>query len=308
MSSWGECLVDFVGEEDDKLFDICYNSQITNSLIGLLFQAVFDHTMSYERKKRIQNIGNLLNQEVELSVKEIAEMLQVSDMTVRRDLDALEQQGIIRRTHGGAVLVDPSTRTRDTYILGEHTTKNVREKNLIGIKAASLVQPHETIFLDSGTTTPFIAKHLSSELPLTVLCYTISNALEFYPRKNANLILLGGFFHRDSHIFHSEENLALINKTRADRAFISTGGFDDELGLTTYFYYEADIKREMIRSARQIVLVADSTKFGKISVTHFAGLEQIDMIITDNGISEECRKSIADRGIELIIADQDDAN
>lgn len=264
--------------------------------------------MSYERKKRIQNIEKLLNQEVELSVKEIAEMLHVSDMTVRRDFDALEEQGKIRRTHGGAVLLDPTTHTGDTYILGEHTTKNVREKNLIGIKAASLVQPHETIYLDSGTTTPFVAKHLSPELPITVLCYTITNALEFYPRKNANLILLGGIFHRDSHIFHSDENLALITKTRADKAFISTGGLDPELGLTTYFYYEAEIKREMIRSARQIILVTDSTKLGKISVTHFAGLDEIDMIITDNGISEEYRQIIKDLEIELIIADQDDTD
>ncbi len=264
--------------------------------------------MSYERKKRIQNIGNLLNQKVELSVKEIAGMLQVSDMTVRRDLDVLEQQGKIRRTHGGAVLLDPSTSVRDPYILGEQTTMNAREKNLIGIRAASLVQPHDTIFLDSGSTTPFVAKHLSPELPLTVLCYTFTNALEFYKRKNANLILLGGFFHRDSNIFHSVENRALVSKTRADRAFISAGGLDPELGLTTYFYDEADIKREMIRSARQIVLVTDSTKFGKISVTHFAGLDEVDTIVTDNGISEEYRKVLGDRGIELIIADYEDTN
>ena len=261
--------------------------------------------MSYERKKRIENIGDLLNQKVELSVKEIAEMLRVSEMTVRRDLDALEEQGKIRRTHGGAVLLDPSTSTGGTYNLGEHTTKNVREKNLIGIEAACLVKPGETIFLDSGTTTPFIAKHLSPDLPITVLCYTITNALEFYPRKNANLILLGGIFHRDSHIFHSDENLALVSKTRADRAFISTGGLDPELGLTTYFYYEAEIKREMIRSARQIVLFTDSTKFGKISVTHYAGLDEVDTIITDSGFSEEYRSIIEDREIELIIADQD---
>jgi len=261
--------------------------------------------VSYERRKRIRNVINLLNQKSELSVKEIAGMLQVSDMTVRRDLTELERQGTIRRTHGGAVLLDPSTSVRDPYILGEQTTKHVREKNLIGIRAASLVQPHETIFLDSGSTTPFIAKHLSSDLPITVLCYTFTNALEFYPRKNTNLILLGGFFHRDSNIFHSVENRTLINNTRADRAFISTGGLDPELGLTTYFYYEADIKREMIRSARQIVLVTDSTKFGKISITHFAGLDEIDTIITDDGIPDEYRKILEERGIELLIVDQD---
>jgi DeoR family deoxyribose operon repressor len=263
--------------------------------------------MSYERKKRIRNIINLLNQKAELSVKEVAGMLHVSDMTVRRDLDALERQGTIRRTHGGAVLLDPGTGVRDPYVLGEQTTKNVREKNLIGIKAASLVRPQETIFLDSGSTTPFIAKHLNSDLPITVLCYTFTNALEFYPRKNTNLILLGGFLHRDSNIFHSVENRALVSNTRADIAFISTGGLDSELGLTTYFYYEADIKREMIRSARRIILVTDSTKFGKISITHFAGLDEVDTIITDEGIPQEYRSILEDRGIELIIADQSGA-
>jgi DeoR family deoxyribose operon repressor len=259
--------------------------------------------MSYERKKRIRNVINLLNQKSELSVKEISGMLHVSDMTVRRDLDALERQGTIRRTHGGAVLRDPGTRVRDPYILGEQTTKHAREKNIIGTTAASLIRPNETIFLDSGSTTPFISKHLNPDLPITVLCYTFTNALEFYPRKNTNLILLGGFLHRDSNIFHSVENRALISNTRADTAFISTGGLDSELGLTTYFYYEADIKREMIRSARKIVLVTDSTKFGKISITHFAGLDEIDTIITDEGIPEEYRKILAERGIELIIAD-----
>ena len=248
----------------------------------------------------------MLNQKSELSVKEIAEMLHVSDMTVRRDLNELERQGIIRRTHGGATLLDPSSSVRDPYILGEQTAKNVREKSMIGIKAASLVRPDETILLDSGSTTPFVARHIDKDLPLTVLCYTFTNALEFYPRKNANLILLGGFFHRDSNIFHSVENRALISNIRADKAFISTGGFDPDLGLTTYFYYEADIKREMIRSARQIILVTDSTKFGKISVTHFAGLDEVDTVITDEGISDEYREILADRGIELLITNQSD--
>jgi len=264
--------------------------------------------MSYERKKRIRNLEHLLTQKVELSVKEIAETLHVSDMTVRRDLDVLEEQGVIRRTHGGAVLLDPGISGIEAYILGEQTTKNALKKNLIGIRAASLVQPHETIYLDSGSTTPFVARHISAELPLTVLCSTIINALEFYPRENANMILLGGFFHRDSDSFHSVENLALISKTRADKAFISAAGVDCELGLTTYFYFEADIKREMIRSARQIVLVADSTKFGEISVTHFAGLDQVDTIVTDNGISAEHREALLDLGIELIIADRDNQN
>jgi len=263
--------------------------------------------MTYERKTRLRNIINLLNQEKELLVKEVSGIMHVSEMTIRRDLDTLAQQGVINRTHGGAGLLDLNTSVRYPYILGEQTTKNTREKNLIGIKAASLVQPNETIFLDSGTTTPFIGKNLSPDLPITVLCYTFTNALEFYPRKDTNLILLGGFFHRDSNIFYSFENIELIRSTRADRAFISTGGLDPDMGLTTFFSYESAIKREMIRSARHIVLVADSTKFGNLSVNHFAELDEIDTIITDDGLSEEYRKILVDRGVELIIADQGDS-
>lgn len=263
--------------------------------------------MSFERKKRISAITHLLQQKNEISVKEISEMMHVSEMTIRRDLDTLEEQGVVNRTHGGAVLLDPNTSIRYPYILGEQITKNTREKNLIGIKAASLVRPHETIFLDSGTTTPFVAKNLNPDLPITALCYTFTNAMELYPRTNTNLILLGGLFHRDSNIFHSVENYGLIRNTRADKAFISTGGFDPEMGLTTFFDYEAAIKREMIRSARHIILVADSTKFGKISVAHFAELDDVDTIITDDGISKEYREILVDRGIELIIANQDNS-
>ena len=263
--------------------------------------------MSYRQKKRLGNIINLLIQKNEVSVKEVASLMSVSEMTIRRDLDALEQQGIINRTHGGAVLQDLNTSVRYPYILEEQITRNTREKNLIGIKAASLVRPHETIFLDSGTTTPFVAKNLSPELPITVLCYTFTNAMEFYPRNKANLILLGGLFHRDSNVFHSIENLELIRNIRADKTFLSTGGFDPEMGLTTFFDYEAAIKREMIRSAKHIILVADSTKFGSISVTHFAELADIDMIITDDGLSKEYRNILVDRGIELLIADQEDS-
>ena len=93
-----------------------------------------------------------------------------------------------------------------------------------------------------------------------------------------------------------------------EKAFISTGGFDHKMGLTTYFDYEAGIKREMINSARQIILVADSTKFGKISVNHFAEIEDFDIIITDDGLPDEYRKIISDQGIELIIASLQDGN
>ena len=146
--------------------------------------------MSYERKKRMKNMLTLLHQKKEeMTVKEIANILNVSDMTIRRDLQDLENDRLVKRTHGGARIHDPARALHDVYVVEEQTERRAGEKSKIGLKAASFVKPNETIFLDSGTTTPFIARHLDRDLPLTVLCYTFQNATEFYYRKNTNLIL-----------------------------------------------------------------------------------------------------------------------
>ncbi len=104
-------------------------------------------------------------------------------------------------------------------------------------------------------------------------------------------------------MFHSREGCQLIKNNRADKAFISAAGIDESLGLTTYFYFEADIKKAMIGSAKHIILVADSSKFGKISITYFASLGEVQTIITDGGLSENYREIVQNIGIELVIAD-----
>lgn len=237
-----------------------------------------------------------------MSVKEIARFLDVSEITTRRYLTEMEKERLINRTHGGARLFDQSHVVIERYTIGEHSEKSARQKSLIGLKAASLVQPRETIFLDSGSTTPYVAKYLDKDLPLTVVCYTLVNALEFSNRKNTNLILLGGFYDRDSTIFHGSQDSSFLHGIRADRAFISAAGIDSRLGLTTFFYFEADIKRMMVQSAKQIVLVADSSKFGKTSVSHFADLSQVHVVITDQGARSEDIEMLRARGIQVIVA------
>ena len=114
--------------------------------------------MADDKKKRWKNIVLLLSQNGDMSVKEIAHALSVSEMTIRRYLMEMEKERLIQRTHGGARLFDQSHMVGEHYIIGEQSEKNVRQKSMIGLKAASLVQANETIFLDSGSTTPFIAK------------------------------------------------------------------------------------------------------------------------------------------------------
>ncbi|MBN1836991.1 MAG: DeoR/GlpR transcriptional regulator [Spirochaetales bacterium] len=254
-----------------------------------------------DRRVRVKKIQSLLHERREVSVREMAQRLQVSEMTVRRDLSRMETERLLRRTHGGAVLTEPGA-LADSYELGEQTLKNARQKNTIGLRAAQLVGPEETIILDSGSTTPYVARHIDRDAPLTVICYTFKNALEFYPRQNTNLILLGGYFHRASNIFHSEECRSLLQNMRADKAFISAAGVDAKLGLTTFFYFEADVKKALIQAAQRVILVTDSSKFGKVSTTYFGELSEVDTVITDDGLSDEQRQVLEGLGIELIIA------
>jgi DeoR family transcriptional regulator, deoxyribose operon repressor len=259
--------------------------------------------MNEDKKDRYKSIVALLSQKSEMTVKDIAKILNVSDMTVRRDLADMETERVVQRVHGGAHLFDSSSIIGENYVIGEETQRNSQQKSRIGLKAASMVKPNETIFLDSGSTTPFIAKYIDKEMPITVVCYTFLNALEFYNRKNTNLILSGGFYDRDSTVFHSSESNTFLKGIRADKAFISAAGVDSKLGLTTFFYFEADMKKLMIQSAKNIILVVDSTKFGKSSISHFADLTQINTVITDAGVHEEDAAMLRDRGIDLIIAE-----
>jgi DeoR family deoxyribose operon repressor len=222
-----------------------------------------------DKRERVGRILSLLNEHPEMSVRDIARRLQVSEMTVRRDLNRMETDRLLRRTHGGAVLTEPGA-LADSYVLGEQTQKNARQKNRIGLRAAQLVGPEETIILDSGSTTPYVARHIDREAPLTVICYTFKNALELYPRQNTNLILLGGYFHRASNIFHSDECRGLLRNIRADKAFISAAGVDAKLGLTTFFYFEA--------------------------------LSEVHTVITDEGLSTEQHAALVELGLEVIIA------
>lgn len=255
--------------------------------------------MIEEREARFDGIIDLLSSTKQVSVNKIADELNLSSMTIRRYLNELEQRGIVKRVHGGAVLVESD----NSYHMSEDFEKNSNEKSCIGRASAKLIEAGEMIFLDSGSTTPYIARNVDRDLPLSVLCYTLKNAIELYQRKNTQLILAGGFYDKNSNGFHSMESLEMIKNLRADKAFISAGGIDLDLGLTTQFYFEAEIKKAMIAAAKQVILVVDSTKFGKLSTTFFANVKDFNTIITDKGISDDYIDTIYKFGIELIVAE-----
>jgi DeoR family deoxyribose operon repressor len=257
-----------------------------------------------KKTNRMKAIIDLLNQKGEISVKELSRHLLTSHATVRRYLGDLEEEGMIRRTHGGAVLQDHySINDRNKYLIGKEIEKHVKEKSRIGLKAASLVQPTETIAFDIGTTTHFIAKYIGREIEINALCVTFECAMELYHKKNVNLILTGGRLHRDSDVINSDEGIDIIRKIRTDKVFISAGGIDERLGLTCYHDFHVLIKRALMESSKRIILVADSSKFGTVTPSFYADLTEMDALITDGNIPEKYRNVLETLGVELLIAD-----
>jgi DeoR family deoxyribose operon repressor len=257
-----------------------------------------------KKTKRMKTIIDLLNKKGEISVKELSQHLLASHATVRRYLGDLEEEGIIRRTHGGAILQDYySINDSNKYLIGKEIEKHVKEKSSIGLKAASLVQPGETVAFDIGSTTHFISKYIGREIEIHALCVTFECAMELYHKKNVNLILTGGHLHRDSDVINSDEGIDIIKKIRTDKVFLSAGGIDEKLGLTCYHDFHVVIKRALMESSKKIILVADSSKFGTVTPSFYADLTEIDALITDSNIPEKYRSVLATLGVELIIAD-----
>ena len=257
-----------------------------------------------KKEIRMKSIVDLLVRNGETSVKFLASELRTSEMTIRRYLDELESNGKIQRTHGGALPLTAFTPAHtNEYLMGDEIDKNVNRKNKIGFQAARLVNTNETVAFDIGTTVPFIAKYLANDIQISAISVTFKCASELYNKKNVNLIVPGGYLDRKTDVFQSDEGIAFLSKIRTDKVFISAGGIDLNLGLTCYHDFHVTIKKLFMKSSKKIVLVADSSKFGMVSPSHFGELTEIDTIITDEDIPDTYRKYFETKGIEIIVID-----
>ena len=252
------------------------------------------------RRNRIQEIVNSLRFRSIISIKDLTKRFNVSEMTVRRDLSLLEKENVVELIPGGAVLKRPSDNDTNYLVTKEESVRAI-EKLKIGQKAVSFVKPNETIVLDIGTTTEYIAKFLRDDLPITVLTYTFNSLFEVHKKKNCRIIFAGGYYHSDTMTFESPEGIELIKRTRADRAFVSAAGIHLELGVTTVYPHELELKKTILKTTKNRILVVDSSKFGKTKSVYFADLPDFQVVITDAGIPDEYAQWIKEIGIELVI-------
>jgi DeoR family transcriptional regulator, deoxyribose operon repressor len=256
--------------------------------------------MVNKEQNRSKSIIHLLQKKERMTVDEISKIYNVSQMTIRRDIAKLQNEGFVTLRNG--VLSLSYSPYFGTYEIEREGSRNIKEKSKIGEKTTSIIKPNDTIFFDAGSTVPFVIRFIDKDMSINAICYTLKNALELYKRKNISLNLIGGFYNRDSSDFYDTNSAKNIRNFRANKAIISAGGIHSNLGLTTSFQFEAEIKKAMIDSSKERILVADSSKFGKMSSAFFTDLTEIDTIVTDDGIPEKYRKIIETHKIKLLIA------
>jgi DeoR family transcriptional regulator, deoxyribose operon repressor len=257
-----------------------------------------------KRNGRLNEIINRLRVHNGSTIQELAYHLDVSDMTVRRDLKLLEDQGYVRTFHGSVVYNRASqTLTVDgMYSVDSASMQNASQKLNIGRRAAEFVEPDDIIIIDLGSTAEALARALPLGMPLTIVCYGLNILREISRRPDTDLYFAGGHFHEDTLMFEGDEGIDVIKRIRATKAFISAAGVNLRLGVTTVNPYESKTKRAALESSLSRILIADSSKFGRVSSAYFADLSDFDTVITDAGIDAEHIEAINKLGLKLIFA------
>lgn len=249
-------------------------------------------------------IVDTLKRENGLPVRLIAEQLGVSHMTVRRDVEELVSEDQVRLIHGGVILSPRITRGKTEerpYSLSEAEATLSDVKYRIGKRAAALIDDTDTLLIDIGSTTEYLAASLPQDKSLTVICFSLNIINRVVQMDQVKSVFTGGLLHKDTLMFESPEGLVMIRRHRATKAFISAAGVSLELGVTCRNTYERETKSAAIESAAQCILLADSSKFGAIRSNYFANINQFDVIVTDTGLDEAIRGQLEERQIEVIL-------
>jgi DeoR/GlpR family transcriptional regulator of sugar metabolism len=248
--------------------------------------------------KRWDALRALIRQRGAIRIEELCSELSVSPATVRRDLDELERAGAIRRVHGGAVNVDSRL---DEPLFDAKTSIATKEKKRIAEAALQFVTPGDTIYLDGGSTVLELARLLRDRTNLTVVTNSLRAAIELAGH-GPRVILVGGELRRLSQTIVGPLTRNTLQELHVDTAFMGTMGVDVKQGLTTTDPSEAFTKKLVLDQARQVVVLADSSKAGKVSFAGAGGWDKVHALITDTSVDRDFAKELTKKGIKLIRA------
>ncbi|QHW33852.1 DeoR/GlpR transcriptional regulator [Paenibacillus rhizovicinus] len=249
--------------------------------------------------ERYEKIVGLVNERGSIRVTELSELCRVTEETIRRDLDRLEQAGRLRRSHGGAVSVkDAPSQPEIPY--AEREITHAEEKRRIAEEAVKLIRPKDRILLDASSTAWYMATILP-DLPLTVLTNSIKVAMELSGKERIEVISTGGTLAQRSLSYVGPLAERSLDAYHVDKVFFSCKGVHLERGISESNELQARIKQKMLGMADDIVLLADASKFGVQAFTHVAELGEVHRIITDRRVPQETLGALAERSISVSV-------
>jgi DeoR/GlpR family transcriptional regulator of sugar metabolism len=249
-----------------------------------------------ERQKKIVE---LVNERLSIRVTELSKIFSVTEETIRRDLEKLEKENLLMRSHGGAVSIEKD-HGEISYL--EREVTNAEQKRAIAAAAVRSIEPGDQIVLDASTTAWYVAKELS-DMPLTVLTNSIKVAIELSRKEQIKVISTGGTLLSQSLSYVGPLAERSLSMYHVNKAFISCKGVHLEKGLSDFNESQALLKKQMMEIAEETILMVDSSKFGTLAFSHIAPLSKINCIITDSNIDEQTRKQLEEKNLNPIIVE-----
>ncbi len=252
---------------------------------------------AYLPNERRSRIAELVSQQGVVRVRDLSEMFQVSEVTIRSDLDLLTERGLIIRDHGGA---SANTEINAVIDYGHRASLNLDVKRRIGRVAAQMVVSGETIIMDAGTTIMEMARSLDNELDISVATNALNVAVQLGSLPNVRVSVLGGLLIWKSVStvgFHAERDL---DEIVVNTFFLGASAIDARFGVTDASAEVAGVKRKMIKAAQRVILVADSSKWGQVAFAKVVPLSDIDVIVTDSGLPSDAQALIRHMNVKLI--------
>ncbi len=256
-------------------------------------------TIILSTPERQEQLHQLIEQQHRISVAQICQHFSVSEATARRDLDTLVEKGVIRRVHGGAIAVHLAP--PEPPVL-QRSAEQTELKQRIGQLAATLIGSNETVFLGSGTTVLEVARNLNNCEKLTVITNSLPVMNTLSDKPGVNLIGLGGVFRPEELSFIGHITIQALAELRVDKVVMGIRAMDSDEGLTNDYVPETTTARAILEAGKQIIMVADHTKCGRVSVAFVAPVTVVDILISDSEISPKLREDFSLKGLRVLTA------
>lgn len=256
------------------------------------------------RQDRLNRIVELLAGGEPQRLSQLAHVLDVSVMTIRRDAEFLVDRGDAYLLHGALVATGENVNSFSSrYLLNNAKSVHSAEKAAIGRRAAEMVGGRDTVAIDGGSTTELLAAQIPPDIDATLIAYSINVFLKVSETSHARLILAGGEYHRDTKMFRGSGTISLLKTMRATKAFISASGVSVSLGVTCSNHFEYEIKRSLIDHSLQRILVVDHSKFDHAENAYFADISEFDIVVTDRQPPRPYVRHCRENDVALIVAE-----